>query len=257
MLGKMAALNFLALRWGLGIFCLTAFLAASAADEMEETPADPPKTLAAYEPTSNYTVRAVQGWRIRISPSLMVQSNLCERAVKELDHQLEMVSDRLPAPAVQRLRQVAIWLELTNQARGGVYHPAREWLILHGQNPDMARSVVLGNARNLVEWPRWQPFMVMHELAHAWHHQVLGYDYKPVLNAYRQAVESKTYEQVLQIQGQTKRHYGLNNPQEFFAESTEAYFGVNDFYPFVKPELKVHDPETFRVVEEAWKQTPK
>ncbi len=29
---------------------------------------------------------------------------------------------------------------------------------------------------------------------------------------------------------------------EYFAEGTEAYFYRNDFYPFVRAELKDHDP---------------
>jgi hypothetical protein len=39
---------------------------------------------------------------------------------------------------------------------------------------------------------------------------------------------------------------------EYFAESSEAYFGTNDFYPFVRAELKAHDPEMFKLVGELW-----
>ena len=37
-----------------------------------------------------------------------------------------------------------------------------------------------------------------------------------------------------------------------FAESTEAFFGTNDFYPFTRAELKEHDPEMFKVLCEVW-----
>ena len=46
--------------------------------------------------------------------------------------------------------------------------------------------------------------------------------------------------------------YALNNPQEYFAESTEAYFGVNDFYPFVRAELKEHDPDMSSLMQTLW-----
>lgn len=121
----------------------------------------------------------------------------------------------------------------------------------------MARCLVFGVVQNFIEWPWWQPFMVMHELGHAWHYQVLGNNYQPIQEAYRRAVQSKTYDEVLHIQGETKRHYGMNNAQEYFAESTEAFFGINDFYPFVRPELLRHDPTGARVVEEAWNVAPK
>jgi hypothetical protein len=50
------------------------------------------------------------------------------------------------------------------------------------------------------------------------------------------------------------RHYGLNNHKEYFAEATEAYLGVNDFYPFVRGELKEHDPRMYKIMEKVWGQ---
>ena len=44
----------------------------------------------------------------------------------------------------------------------------------------------------------------------------------------------------------------MTSPQEYFAESTEAFFGTNDFYPFVRPELKEFDPQMYEVVKKAW-----
>jgi hypothetical protein len=42
--------------------------------------------------------------------------------------------------------------------------------------------------------------------------------------------------------GPTREHYALTDEKEFFAEMTEAYFGANDFYPFVVGELKHAQP---------------
>ena len=44
----------------------------------------------------------------------------------------------------------------------------------------------------------------------------------------------------------------MNSDQEYFAESSEAFFGTNDFYPFVGAELKQHDPRMYEVLERAW-----
>jgi hypothetical protein len=44
----------------------------------------------------------------------------------------------------------------------------------------------------------------------------------------------------------------MNNEQEYFAETTEAFFGTNDFYPFVRAELKAHDPDMYAVLCEVW-----
>jgi len=39
---------------------------------------------------------------------------------------------------------------------------------------------------------------------------------------------------------------------EYFAEASESYFGVNDFYPFVRAELKEFDPAAYFLMEEIW-----
>ncbi len=53
--------------------------------------------------------------------------------------------------------------------------------------------------------------------------------------------------------GRKSRAYGMNNPMEYFAELSEAYFGTNDMYPFVRAEVKVHDPKTYALLGKLWK----
>jgi hypothetical protein len=48
----------------------------------------------------------------------------------------------------------------------------------------------------------------------------------------------------------------MNNTKEYFAETTEAFFGTNDFYPFVRAELKQLDPEVYRLHKKLWTQPP-
>jgi len=54
-----------------------------------------------------------------------------------------------------------------------------------------------------------------------------------------------------------ERAYAMTNPQEYFAETTEAFFGTNDFFPFTRDELKKLDPEMFALLEKLWISTPK
>jgi Mlc titration factor MtfA (ptsG expression regulator) len=70
--------------------------------------------------------------------------------------------------------------------------------------------------------------------------------------AYDAAKEQGIYKEVIAHTGDKVEHYGLSNPMEYFAESTEAYFGVNDFFPFVRAELKQHDPRMFVLLQEIW-----
>ncbi len=77
-----------------------------------------------------------------------------------------------------------------------------------------------------------QPWCVLHELAHAYHDQVLGFEEARILAAYAAYKKSGHGSAVLLVTGGHVPHYGLTDHKEFFAEMTESYFGVNDFFPF-------------------------
>ena len=210
-----------------------------------------------YDPTDRYESRQIQGWGVLINKRLLEKPELAQAATLELEHQIYQVARRLPPVALAKLKSVKIWLELDDAGvPGGVYHPSVAWLRTHHFNPAKAKCVEFGNAQNLLKWNLQQPFMLLHELAHAYHDQVLGYNYPPIAAAYREALDSKRYEKVLHVDGQTMRHYALNNDQEFFAEMSEAFFGTNNIYPFVRGELKTFDPATFHMVTQAWGLMP-
>jgi tRNA U38,U39,U40 pseudouridine synthase TruA len=47
-------------------------------------------------------------------------------------------------------------------------------------------------------------------------------------------------------------HYGRTDQMEFFAEMTEAYFGVNDFAPFNRGQLATQEPEAHALMAKVW-----
>jgi dipeptidyl-peptidase-4 len=96
------------------------------------------------------------------------------------------------------------------------------------------------------------PAVVLHELAHAYHDQFLGFDHPEIQAAFDAAQKSQIYEKVLLYTGKTVRHYGLSNAKEYFAEGTEAFLYRNDFYPFVRAEQKQHDPVFHDLLERIW-----
>jgi hypothetical protein len=96
------------------------------------------------------------------------------------------------------------------------------------------------------------PLVILHELAHAYHDQVLGFDEPRIKAAWKKFCDSGKYQSVLTSPGHMHEHYGLTNQMEFFAEMTESYFGSNDFYPFVAGELKRDEPEIYALMSEIW-----
>ncbi|MGH7138988.1 MAG: hypothetical protein ACREHD_24850 [Pirellulales bacterium] len=209
-----------------------------------------------YEPTESYAKESIEGWTVRVNqPFREREPQLCADALALLRQQLYLIARNVPASSVDKLRQITIWVEEAEPHHACMcYHPDPGWLREHDMNPDKARSVELANARNFLIWCHDQPWMVFHELAHGYHHQFLeeGFDNADVRAAFERSKAAKIYDAVLRIQGRRERHYALTNPQEFFAESSEAFFGTNDFYPFVRSELKEADPDAYILLERLW-----
>jgi hypothetical protein len=118
-----------------------------------------------------------------------------------------------------------------------------------------AESIQIGNAANYLSWTSVQPAMVLHELSHAWHHQVLRYDQTAIKAAYDNAMATGIYSSVPYAGGGNQMAYATSNEMEYFAELTEAYFWENDFYPFVQSELQDFDPMGYQAVEASWQYT--
>jgi hypothetical protein len=238
----------------LGRVWLGLFLAAVS---MSAAPAeDDPEPAAAFAPTSAFETRAIEGWQVRVLRSFVAdEPELADRTLAVLRLQLAQITRVVPEPALAQLRQVPIWVELAEPHHPCMcYHPAEGWLVEHGMNPDKARGVEIANARNFLDWTHAQPWMVLHELAHAFHHQFLpnGYENAELRDLHQAARASGRYDRVLHINGNVEPSYALNNPMEYFAEASEALFGTNDFYPFVRAELKRHDPALHDSLRRLW-----
>ena len=210
---------------------------------------------AEYEPTESYDVREMHGFTVRVSAGLLEREELVEQTLLVLDEQVFDMVRRLPDHAVEKLRDIPIWVEYEmGGAAAMCYHVSEGWLSANGYNPEKARSVEVSNARAFLNHTIQQPSMVLHEYAHAWHHNFLpdGYGNAKIEAVYEAAKESGDYEAVRHINGGTQRHYALTNPMEYFAELSEAYFGINDFEPFVRGPLKHFDPKGYELIEEKW-----
>jgi len=209
--------------------------------------------VPAYTPTEDYHRMEVRGWTVLVNPSLDAHPRLRSDTLGLLDDHLFRITRKVPRQALEHLRDIEVWVELEMPKTACMcYHVSRDWLGPNGYNPDKEGSVEVGNAQAFLDWEQGQPWMVLHEMAHGYHHQVLGYDDPDVRAAWQAKCDEGDYEEVIDISGNSRRHYALTNDKEYFAETTEAYFGCNDFHPFVKGELMQADPRGFALMEEAW-----
>ena len=204
------------------------------------------------KPTSR-TIRNIEGWTVRIDDRLLSPPHdaLGTRAIKLLEAKLADITFVVPADRLAKLQAVPIVLDLTHgKLHAMQYHPSPEWLQEHGYACDLAKCVHICEAADFVavRQVNEQPWVVLHELAHAYHDQVLGFDDPRIVAAYERFKQSGHGDSVLLITGRRVRHYGLTDPKEFFAEMTEAYFGMNDFFPFNRAELMTAEPEIFELL---------
>jgi hypothetical protein len=233
-----------------GLVFATLAVSVQAADK--ETP--PPKPTA-------HTKRDLEGWTVHVDSRLLSGADeaLGKKALRLLESQLRAIVLVVPEDKVKRLQRVPIWLDLTHGAlKSPQYHPNPDWLTEHGYARKLAKGVHLPDARYFADtnFQRTQPWAILHELAHAYHDQVLGFDHAEIKTAWEKFVKSGKYKSVLHISGKQRPHYGLTNQMEFFAEMTESYFGHNDFFPFNAAELQREEPELFKLLEKIWGPLP-
>jgi len=188
----------------------------------------PEKAVGFYDPVE----RQIEGWTIDVDPQLLNDENreTGEQAMKALANHLQRITYIVPEKQLAQFRTMRIWLELNNPALGNMqYHPGKDWLVKNGHDPRLVKHVHIPRAKHLTDRHMWakHPYVVLHELAHAYHDQILDFNNPEVLAVYKAAKEAGIYDEVLLYTGKKVRHYGLNNQMEYFAESTEAYFSAS------------------------------
>ncbi len=220
--------------------------------------------MAAAEPRplpTAHTTRKIEDWNVRVDDRLLKGEGaaLGERAIKLLTARLVAITIVVPEKSLAKLREITIQLDLDYGAlRNMQYHPSAGWLKANGYSETLAKCAHIPDAAGFLSPSEnhRMPWTVLHELAHGFHDQAIGFEDARVTAVWKKFCDSGKYASVLTSPGHMREHYGLTNQKEFFAEMTEAYFGSNDFYPFVAGELKQAEPETFALMEEIWGALP-
>ncbi len=215
--------------------------------------ADAPESA---KPTS-HTDRQMEGWTVRVDDRLLSPPNveLGARALRFLESKLSDINAVVSPEPLAHLHAVTIVLDLNNGSLSAAqYHPDADWLAQNGYDTNLAKCVHLSNAKYLISTRNIneQPWFVLHELAHAYHDQVLGFDDPRIRVAYEHYKKSGHGDATLLYDGTRVRHYALTDHKEFFAEMTESYFGENDFFPFNRAELMTAEPQIYELMQAIW-----
>lgn len=210
---------------------------------------------------ASHETNRVEGWTVLVDQRLLESNPAATRkALDLLRVQLAEVVRVVPAPAVEKLRGVTLWFSpaYPGVAPRAEYHPDATWLRANGRNPAMAKGVEFTDIPDFESETRRMPNFTLHELAHGFHDRVLpdGFDNAEIRTAFEQARAGGRYDRVERRDAQGRssmdRAYAMTNPMEYFAESTEAFFSRNDFFPFNRAELKGQDPGMDALLVRLW-----
>jgi hypothetical protein len=227
-------------------------LALCSCSHVRSVPADKSEERVVHnDPIESYQTITFDGWTLRASHRFGQHKALKDEVVKEVRYQLHRCTTVLPAAVITEMKKTEIWLEYRFPGVGQ-YHPSAGWLKKNGYNPRKAKTIELPFADQFLKHRRAAVSTMMHELFHAWHDRVIGFDDARVIAAYKGIVASGKYESVLHLNHRKVPHYALSNHKEYFAEMSEAYFMVNDYFPFVSAELKRYDPKTYALMKTIW-----
>jgi len=210
-----------------------------------------PTFASAYEPLARYEIKDIEGWHVYIHKDLLPggeHRDVGEPAIAKLTYGFAKVKQMVATKALKKLQAVKIWLEVDSthgkhgRTSGYQYHPGAPWLKKMDFHPKKLKCVEFGNAASLAKRSDFKTVQVtMHELAHAYHDQVLSFENKDVHAAHKraQADDSKYPKKDWVVRA---------NHKEFYAGLVTRYFESEDR----RKELVDRDPVFEMKLTEYW-----
>jgi hypothetical protein len=204
----------------------------------------------------DYRRKNIRSFPVYVAPEFASNDrSILERCLTVLESNVAHLEKVVPSSAWQKISGLPIWLEYEiDPSYGGVYLGSHERIAAHGVALAKAGSMQFASSLATLVGSPLNP--VGHELAHAYHDLVLSYAYQPIGLAFERARASGRYNAVRDLSGRWRRAYAMKNFLEFFASLSEAYFGTSYLFPFTREDLKESDPESYRVISEAWERPP-
>jgi hypothetical protein len=209
-----------------------------------------------------YETRQIQGFTLLLSTQAIREAQKENgRPFQALLAEFDSLIEVLPPTALKALRRVLIWVEWDNSDRANPhtlakYYGGRIWRLDGSQHPLKSNAVEVLSLKKLaieknlsIERTR---IVLLHELAHAVHHVLLGLDNHDVKFAYNQAMDRRLYDRVPDQRGGVGRAYAATNTAEYFAELSCAYLDRCQYFPFTHEELQEHDPTGYRLMQGVW-----
>lgn len=203
-------------------------------------------------PLKDFKRHSILGFTVNVHPELADRPEMVE-TLERVKEDLNLMIGVLKPSQLEQLKKVPIWVQYKLVTDGLLwYHTSTDWLASKNYPLELENSIEISNVGAFLALEKGQPYGLLHEYAHAFQDLYIPDLQEKLQDAFKQAVSSKKYENVAHENGSTMRAYAITDITEYFAELTEAYFDMNDYYPFKRKELAEFDPVGFRLMQEAW-----
>jgi hypothetical protein len=234
-------------------------LSATSASADDPKPAAKAGKTTPLDAVEGYKRHTIEGFTLLVSQAVLDAdaSGYERKPLDVLELELKTVSRLMTPRALGVLRKLLVWVEWderqpVSNGRDGtavaVYYGGHQLsLVRKGMHPLKSKSVTILSMKTLTA--AHQPkddaggCVLLHEIAHAVHDNLLGWENPAIKAAHRQAMERKLYD---------RSQYVSTNEAEFFAELTCAYFDQLEYYPRTREQLKKHDPASFKMLDAVW-----
>ena len=55
-----------------------------------------------------------------------------------------------------------------------IYHASEGWLVANGNLPEKAKCIEILDIKKYVDWRKYSPQILLHEMTHSYHHRTFG-----------------------------------------------------------------------------------
>ncbi|HMP98434.1 MAG TPA: hypothetical protein PKC24_01545 [Cyclobacteriaceae bacterium] len=218
------------------------------------------KILLSQTVPDEYISHQLHGFEVLINKSALYDyQQTTDSALMQLKKDLLKITKfKMTKSALDSLRTVRIFIDWDTGHHSLQVHNNEDWLIQNGYILEKTNQMEISNIKNYMAYRNQnQPYVVMHEMTHAFHNRLSEADKVLIKNTYEKAMQKNLYQSVRYHHGDGNYEsevpaYAGTDEFEYFAEITVAYFGLCNFYPFNRKDLKKYDNAGYKLVRLIW-----
>lgn len=212
-----------------------------------------------FAPRFLYEKVPVEGFEVLLSPEVRADEPLRISALERTGTSIRYVLNIVPPDRLKPVIGMAIWVESEAPRRGQIAN----YLVIKaaqlrelGVNPEKERCVEISNVRYFVASEDSARRAMLAAFSVAIMDRSLGNAKEAIEATYKKALEEKLYPSSASRDKLDIRLYPSAGPEEYFAALTLAHFGVAEFFPFNREDLRIHDPRGAALMTQVWASSP-